>query len=49
LKSSDFYVKTYVHQRAPGDEYEIVDGAQPDAKIAYIEHWGGVFSSPTKP
>lgn len=44
LKSSDFYVKTDVHQRGPGDEYEVVDGAQPDAKVAYIEDWGGVFS-----
>lgn len=44
LKASDYYVKGgEVRQRAPGAEYELVSGEQPDTKIAYVEDWGGKF------
>lgn len=46
LKATDYYVKNDVEQVGPGDEFPVVQGVDLDAKIAYVEKWGGYFPVP---
>jgi hypothetical protein len=46
LKATDYYLKRDVEQVAPGDEFPVVEGVEPETKIAYIEKWGGYFPVP---
>lgn len=42
IKASDQYT-TDVEQRAPGQEYKVVEGVDPEQKLARVEDWGGKF------
>lgn len=42
IKASDQYT-TDVEQRAPGQEYKVVEGVDPETKLARVEDWGGKF------
>ncbi|WP_328856365.1 hypothetical protein OG579_13685 [Williamsia herbipolensis] len=42
VKASDFYTSD-VEQRAPGGEYKVVEGVDPDPKLATVADWGGRF------
>ena len=46
LKASDYYLKNDVEQVAPGDEFPIVQGVDPETKQADVEKWGGTFGMP---
>lgn len=46
VKSSDYYVKNDVEMVGPGDEFPLVEGVDPDAKMALVEKWGGLFAIP---
>ncbi|MDO3315712.1 Uncharacterised protein [Mycobacteroides abscessus subsp. abscessus] len=42
VQASDFFTSD-VEKRAPGAEYKIVEGVDPDPKLAVVEDWGGKF------
>ncbi|MGK9270329.1 hypothetical protein KXR83_04925 [Williamsia muralis] len=42
VKASDFFT-TDVEQRSPGGEYRVVEGVDPEPKLALVEDWGGKF------
>lgn len=42
IAASDFYT-TDVEKRAPGSEYRVVEGVDPEPKLADVEDWGGRF------
>jgi hypothetical protein len=42
VKASDFY-SSDVEMRSPGSEYKIVEGVDPEPRIANPEDWGGKF------
>lgn len=41
--AENMYTTRDVTERAPGAEYEIVQGERPDPKLSYAEDWGGKF------
>lgn len=42
IKASDFYT-TDVERRAPGNEYRVVEGIDPEPRLAEVDDWGGKF------
>ncbi|QII05902.1 hypothetical protein BH93_11430 [Rhodococcoides fascians A25f] len=44
IKASDFYTSKPIEQRVPETEYAIVEGVDPESKLAKPEDWGGKFS-----
>lgn len=42
IKASDQY-SSDVEQRAPGQEYKVVEGVDPEQRLARVEDWGGKF------
>ena len=42
VKASDFY-STDVEKRSPLNEYKVVEGVEPESKLAVVEDWGGKF------
>jgi hypothetical protein len=42
VQASDFYT-TDVERRNPGGEYRVVEGVDPDPKLATVNDWGGKF------
>lgn len=47
VQASDFFTATNnLEQRIPGAEYAIVEGVDPDPKLAVVEDWGGKFQVP---
>ena len=46
VKRTDYYLKNDVEQVGPGDQFPIVEGVDPDTKMALVEKWGGTFSIP---
>jgi hypothetical protein len=42
VQASDFYTSD-VEKRAPGGEYKVVEGVDPDPKLAVVADWGGKF------
>ena len=42
VAASDFY-SSDVEMRAPGAEYRVVEGVNPDPQLAVVEDWGGKF------
>jgi hypothetical protein len=42
IAASDFYT-TDVEKRAPGSEYRVVEGVDPEPRLADVEDWGGRF------
>src|SRR4051794_37952104 len=42
VKASDFYTSD-VEKRSPGNEYKVVEGVDPESKLAPVEDWGGTF------
>lgn len=42
IQASDFFT-TDVEKRAPRAEYKIVEGVDPEPKLALVEDWGGKF------
>jgi hypothetical protein len=42
VQASDFYTAD-VEKRAPGGEYKVVEGVDPDPKLAVVADWGGKF------
>ena len=42
IQASDFY-STSIEKRSPGNEYKIVEGVDPEPKLAVVEDWGGKF------
>lgn len=42
LKASDLYT-TDVEKRAPGGEYKVVEGVDPESQLATVNDWGGKF------
>ncbi|MFD6516543.1 major capsid protein [Rhodococcus sp. NPDC060176] len=43
IKASDFYTANDVEKRTPGAEYAVVEGVQPEPKLAAVEDFGGKF------
>ncbi|RDB46818.1 major capsid protein [Tsukamurella tyrosinosolvens] len=43
VKAADQYTAGDVEQRAPGQEYKVVEGVDPEQKLARVEDWGGKF------
>ena len=43
IKASDFYTVNDIEKRTPGSEYSVVDGVQPEPKLATVNDWGGKF------
>lgn len=43
IKASDFYTSNDVEKRAPGGEYTVVEGVDPEPKLATVDDWGGKF------
>lgn len=43
IKASDFYTRTDVERRTPGAEYAVVEGVDPEPKLAKVTDWGGKF------
>lgn len=46
VQASDFFVAGNLEQRIPGAEYAVVEGVDPDPKLAVVEDWGGKFQVP---
>ena len=44
VKASDFYTANDVERRAPKTEYRVVEGVNPEAKLAPLTDWGGKFA-----
>jgi hypothetical protein len=42
IAASDFFT-TDVEKRSPGAEYRVVEGVEPEPKLAVVEDWGGRF------
>ena len=42
IAASDFFTSD-VEKRAPGAEYRVVEGVQPEPRLALVEDWGGKF------
>src|SRR6266478_3507616 len=42
VQASDFYTSD-VEKRAPGGEYKVVEGTDPDPKLAVVSDWGAKF------
>ncbi|SON62266.1 hypothetical protein MSIMFI_03791 [Mycobacterium simulans] len=42
VKASDFYT-TDVEKRSPGNTYKVVEGVDPEERLATVEDWGGRF------
>ena len=42
IAASDFFT-TDVEKRTPGAEYKVVEGVEPEPKLAVVEDWGGKF------
>lgn len=42
IAASDFFTSD-VERRSPGSEYRIVEGVEPEPKLAVVEDWGGKF------
>ncbi len=42
IKASDRYT-TDIERRAPGNEYRVVEGVDPETRLAEVEDWGGKF------
>lgn len=42
IQASDFY-STSIEKRSPGNEYKIIEGVDPEPKLAVVEDWGGKF------
>jgi hypothetical protein len=42
IQASDMFTSD-VEKRAPGGEYKVVEGVDPDPKIAKVDDWGGKF------
>lgn len=42
VKASDFYTSD-IEKRSPGSEYKVVEGVDPEPKLATVEDWGGKF------
>jgi hypothetical protein len=45
VQASDFFT-TDVEKRAPGNEYTVVEGVDPEPKLALAEDWGAKFNVP---
>lgn len=45
IAASDFFTSD-VEKRIPGAEYRVVEGVDPDPKLAVVEDWGGKFQVP---
>lgn len=45
VQASDFFT-TDVEKRSPGNEYTVVEGVDPEPKLALVEDWGGKFNVP---
>ncbi|MDV7101661.1 major capsid protein [Gordonia amicalis] len=45
IQASDFYT-TNIEKRSPGNEYKVVEGVDPEPKVATVEDWGGKFQVP---
>lgn len=43
VQASDFYLANDVEKRSPGAEYRVVEGVDPDPKLALVSDWGGKF------
>jgi hypothetical protein len=46
LKTGDFFLADNVEKRAPGDEYAIVRGIDPDVKLSLVNDYGCKFRVP---
>jgi hypothetical protein len=46
IQSSDFFLAGSLEQRAPGNEYAVVEGVIQDPKLALVEDYGGKFQIP---
>ncbi|MFH5207570.1 major capsid protein [Antrihabitans sp. NCIMB 15449] len=44
IKASDFYTSTDIERRTPKTEYKVVQGVDPESKLAPLVDWGGKFS-----
>lgn len=42
IAASDFFTSA-VEKRTPGAEYKVVEGVEPEPKLALVEDWGGKF------
>lgn len=42
VQASDFFT-TDVEKRSPGAEYKVVEGVEPEPRLAVVEDWGGRF------
>ena len=42
MQASDFFT-TDVEKRTPGAEYKVVEGVEPEPRLALVEDWGGKF------
>ncbi|KUH89800.1 major capsid protein [Mycobacterium sp. IS-1556] len=42
VQASDFFTSD-VEKRTPGAEYKVVEGVEPEPKLALVEDWGGKF------
>jgi hypothetical protein len=42
VQASDFFTSD-VEKRSPGSEYKVVEGVEPEPKLALVEDWGGKF------
>lgn len=42
IAASDFFTSD-VERRSPGSEYRVVEGVEPEPKLAIVEDWGGKF------
>lgn len=42
IQASDFFT-TDIEKRSPGNEYKVVEGVDPEPKLAKVEDWGGKF------
>jgi hypothetical protein len=45
VQASDFFTSD-VEKRSPGSEYKVVEGVEPEPKLAPVEDWGGKFQVP---
>lgn len=45
VQASDFFT-TDVEKRTPGSEYKVVEGVDPEPRLALVEDWGGKFVVP---
>ncbi|WP_206489223.1 major capsid protein [Rhodococcus sp. KRD162] len=43
IKASDFYTAADIERRTPGSEYTVVEGVNPEPRLAPVIDWGGKF------